>query len=75
MREPQTRNLDLIGRKPVKHEGVVGIRAVRDGDFAGADGGEARHLCFSVKVVNSERISRVRLEPANREPLPPRTGS
>lgn len=58
MCEPQARNLDLVGRETVEHEGVVRIRAVGNGDFTSADGGKAGHLCFSVRWMKSERTGR-----------------
>jgi hypothetical protein len=34
VREAQARHANLVGREPVKHEGIVRVGAMRDVDFA-----------------------------------------
>jgi hypothetical protein len=50
--ESQARNLDSIGRQPIKHECIVGVGTVCDSYFADIGGGESGHFLFSGKKVS-----------------------
>ncbi len=49
--EAQAGNLDFVGGEAVEHEGVVGIWAVGDADFAGFNGGKARQSFLPLNLV------------------------
>ena len=53
VRKSQAGDLNFVGRQSIKHECIIGIGTMGNGDFASADGAKAGHLFFSRKSTKT----------------------